>query len=252
MPSAIMAEEMRGKLLRRLLILVLGVAICGAGASWWVGDQLVRPVPHAVPLPPDFPVSAVSIPGHDRNVAAWWGDQGEDAPAVVLVHGIRGDRLTMVPRARVLLRHGFSVLLIDLQAHGETPGSAITLGWKEADDVRAALSWLKSRRPATRVGVIGCSLGGAAVVLGPQPSGFDAVVLEAVYPRIETAVEDRIRLRLGPLAPLLAPPLLVQLPAPQFPLLDGVRVPYELQGTHAPPEAATDARRHRRPHRATG
>jgi len=47
--------------------------------------------------------------------------------------------------------------------------------------------------------------------LALQPSGFDAVVLEAVYPRVAGAIENRIRIRLGPLAPVLAPLLLVQL-----------------------------------------
>jgi fermentation-respiration switch protein FrsA (DUF1100 family) len=42
-------------------------------------------------------------------------------------------------------------------------------------------------------------LGGASVLLAPQPSGFDAVVLEAVYPRIAQAVEERIRMVLTPL-----------------------------------------------------
>jgi len=117
----------------------------------------------------------------------------------------------MLSRAKLLLGHGFSVLLIDLQGHGETPGAAITLGSRESADVRAALGWLKRTEPLRRVGVIGCSLGGAAVLLGPQPSGFDAVVLEAVYPRGARAIENRIRIRLGPLAPVLAPLLPVQL-----------------------------------------
>jgi fermentation-respiration switch protein FrsA (DUF1100 family) len=60
--------------------------------------------------------------------------------------------------------------------------------------------------------VIGCSLGGAAVLLGPQPVGFDAVVLEAVYPRAGRAVENRLRMRVGPLAPVLSPLLTLQLP----------------------------------------
>jgi hypothetical protein len=37
-------------------------------------------------------------------------------------------------------------------------------------------------------------MGGASVLLVPQPSGFDAVVLEAVYPRIGRAVENRMDL----------------------------------------------------------
>ena len=50
------------------------------------------------------------------------------------------------------------------------------------------------------------------VLLGPQPSGFDAVVLEAVYPHVSRAIENRIRMGLGFLAPVLTPLLLVQLP----------------------------------------
>ena len=117
----------------------------------------------------------------------------------------------MLPRARLLGAHEFSVLLIELQAHGETPGEAITLGARESSDVRAALGWLKNTVPDRRIGVVGCSLGGAAVLLGPQPSGFDAVVLEAVYPRVARAIENRIRLRVGRVAPLLTPLLLLQL-----------------------------------------
>src|SRR5690349_21880940 len=75
-----------------------------------------------------------------------------------------------ISRARLLADHGFSVLLIDLQGHGETPGRAVTLGWREAGDARAALGWLRVAAPSRRIGVIGCSLGGAAVLLGPQPA----------------------------------------------------------------------------------
>ncbi len=54
-------------------------------------------------------------------------------------------------------------------------------------------------------------MGGAAVLLAPQPSGFDAVVLEEVYPRIARAIENRIRLRVGGFAPMLTRLLLCQL-----------------------------------------
>lgn len=198
--------------MRRLLI-VAGAAtmVAGVGAvgPWWLGSRLVKPVQHAVPLPADFPARALTIPG--TRIAAWWLDQGAGTPVVLLLHSVRADRSSMLSRARLLVRHGFSVALIDLQAHGETPGAAITFGWRESADVRAARAWLAREAPGRRVGVIGCSLGGAAVLLGPQPVGFDAVVLEAVYPRFRRAIENRIRIRLGGLAPLLTPLLLVQL-----------------------------------------
>jgi len=184
-------------------------AVMGVLGLWWVGSHLVRPAPRTVPLPADFPARALTIPG--TRIAAWWLDQGAGSPAVLLLHWSRADRSSMLSRARLLVRHGFSVALIDLQAHGETPGTAITFGWREAADVRSALAWLRREAPGRRVGVIGCSLGGAAVLLGPQPAGFDAVVLEAVYPRFRGAIENRIRIRLGGLAPVLAPLLLMQI-----------------------------------------
>ena len=197
---------------RSLFFLALGLGALVVGAtSWWLASQLVAPVNHPVPLPADFPAQVISIPGPGHAVAGWWMDQGGNSPVVLLLHAFHADRSSMLKRARLLRGHGFSMLLIDLQGHGETPGDPITLGWRESADVHAALAWLRRTAPSRRIGVIGCSLGGASVLLGPQPSGFDAVVLEAVYPRVDRAVENRIRIRLGPLAPLLAPLLTVQL-----------------------------------------
>jgi uncharacterized protein len=188
----------------------LGALVAGA-VSWALGGRLIEPANHPVPPPGGLPAHAVSLPGPGHAIAGEWLDQGADSPAVLLLHSIRADRSSMRPRARLLADRGLSVLLIDLQGHGETPGDAVTLGRRESADAHAALEWLRRTAPGRRIGAIGCSLGGAAVLLGPQPSGFDAVVLEAVYPRVARAVENRIRIRLGPLAPILAPLLLVQL-----------------------------------------
>lgn len=196
---------------RALIAVGIGGLLIGVITSWQLGAQLVRPVNRPVPLPAGFPAQVVSLPGPGHAIAGWWLDQGGDSPVVLLLHSVRADRSSMLSRAKLLLGRGFSVLLIDLQGHGETPGVAITLGSRESEDVRAAFRWLKRTVPSRRIGVIGCSLGGAAVLLSPQPSGFDAVVLEAVYPRVPRAIENRVRLRLGPLAPVLTPLLLVQL-----------------------------------------
>jgi alpha-beta hydrolase superfamily lysophospholipase len=200
---------------RRTIRWLFGGAIAAlvlvAAGSWGFATLLVRPVNHRVVLPADFPATTVSIPGDGHTIAGSWRDLGGDSPVVLLLHGFRGDRASMVPRARVLLDAGFSVLLVDQQAHGETPGSIITLGWRESKDVRAARDWIRARAPGRRVGVVGVSLGGAAVLLGDPPAGFDAVVLEATYPRLGRALDNRIGIRAGWLRKLLGPLLLVQI-----------------------------------------
>jgi len=195
---------------RGLLVLTSIGGLAVGAFAWWVAGELIAPANHKVHWPEDFPAETVSIPGDGHAIAGSWRDFGGDSPVVLLVHGIRADRASMLPHARLLVRGGFSVLMIDLQAHGETPGENITLGWRESADVRAARDWIRAHAPGRRVGVIGTSLGGAAVLLGGQPAGFDAVVLEAVYPRLARAVENRIRLRVGPFAPALTPLLLAQ------------------------------------------
>jgi fermentation-respiration switch protein FrsA (DUF1100 family) len=201
---------LRSVAFRVSLAVVFGLLLLGLSA-WILGSKLVAPANHSVSLPAGFQAELVSIPGPGHAIAGWWVDSGAGSPVVLLLHGVRADRASMVSRAKLLVDHGFSVLLIDLQAHGETPGKAITFGLREAGDVAAARDWIRHRAPERRVGVIGCSLGGASVLLGAQPADFDAVVLEAVYPRISQAVQNRIRMRLGPLAPILSPLLLMQL-----------------------------------------
>jgi hypothetical protein len=90
-------------------------------------------------------------------------------------------------------------------------GEAITFGWRERFDVLAAVQYLKARMPGQPVAVVAVSLGGAATLLATPPLEVQAAVLEAVYPSIDRAIVNRLRIRIGPFAPALAPLLLVQL-----------------------------------------
>jgi alpha-beta hydrolase superfamily lysophospholipase len=192
------------------LVVVAGALLLTASA-WFMGSLLIEPQNHTVAVPAGFSAETVSIPSVDHAVSGWWVDAGNGTPVVLLVHGLGADRSSMVPRAELLKKRGLSSLLIDLQGEGETKGEAITMGYRESGDVIAARNWIRMRAPGQKIGVIGTSLGGASVLLAPQPAGFDAVVLESVYPRIGRAVENRIRMQLGFLAPVLTPLLLVQL-----------------------------------------
>ena len=139
-------------------------------------------------------------------VPGWRG-----AGVVLLLHGIGGSRLDMVERARFLHAAGYTVLLFDSRAHGESSGERVTFGYLESLDARAILGFMRRQVPGERVGVIGISLGGAAVLVGPQPLRVRALVLEGVYPTLTEAIDDRLALRFGPLGPPLTPLLTVQL-----------------------------------------
>lgn len=193
--------------------LVTGLLLAVVGVFGGAGWLLSRPAPQRVgAAPPDLNAASVTIRvTKGREVRGWFAPGRAGAGAVLFLHPLRGNRATMLSRARFVHADGRGILLVDLQGHGESPGRTITFGAREAEDARAALAYLRSREPNERVAAVGWSLGGAAALLGPAPLPVDALVLEAVYPTVGEAVADRLRVRLGALGPPLAPGLTAQL-----------------------------------------
>ena len=166
------------------------------------------------------------------TIHAWLMPGKAGTGAVLLLHGVRDDRRSMVGRARFLHDAGFTVLAPDFQAHGESPGRYVTFGALESFDARAALEYLHEHARGERVGVIGVSMGGAASLLGPQPLAADALVLESVYPTIGAAVGDRLRVWLGPLGFLSAAvgPALLDIVGPEIGVDDDLMRPIDVIG----------------------
>jgi pimeloyl-ACP methyl ester carboxylesterase len=191
----------------------IGSVAAGFLALWLVGSSLSAPVKIEVgTAPPELMAETVRFPSQfGATLAAWYGEPSSGEPVIVLSHGIRGSRKHLVGRARFLRDAGYGVMLYDARGHGESSGDQITFGYLEAHDAAAAVAYVRARTPGSSVGFIGASLAGASALLGPEPLDVDALVLEAVYPTLETAVTNRIALRLGiGLAPMLSKLLLWQ------------------------------------------
>ena len=206
-PSQRLKRLIHSSVVATLLLVVVGLV-----TSWVTAERLVAPQPRVIgDPPPDLPATSIALASHSgSNVAGWHIPSVPSNGVVVLLHTIRGSRLSMLERARMLNAAGYSIVMIDLQAHGESRGKQITVGYLEKHDARAAVAFARQLHPKEPIGVIGVSLGGASVLLA-SPLGVDAVVLESVYPSINGAVHNRVAMRLGPLSFVPAELLLVQL-----------------------------------------
>lgn len=186
--------------------------------SWLVGSRLVAPATCTVALPRDpttplpGPFQSLRLPTENGvECAAWYLRQPTANATIVLAHPLRANRRSMLGRAAFLLQQGYSVLLVDLPAHGESDGQHITFGYREQYGIVAAVDFIRQKTPEHKIGVVGWSLGGAAAIFAsPQP--IDALVLESVYPTISTATHNRVQRRLGGASRLVSPLLLAQLP----------------------------------------
>jgi fermentation-respiration switch protein FrsA (DUF1100 family) len=195
-----------------LLVLVLAIAF-SVSATIFAGAFLAKPANRRVgPPPKDLGAIDVRIPSTSgTTLAAWFIPGRPGTGGILLLHGIHADRWGLVSRARFLHRLGYSILMIDFQAHGESPGKHITFGYLESRDVEAAAAELDRRLPNEPLGAIGVSMGGAAILVAEHRLPFRAVVLESVYPTIESTVRARVAEYLGPLATVVAPLLLIQM-----------------------------------------
>ncbi|MGH9841689.1 MAG: alpha/beta hydrolase [Blastocatellia bacterium] len=201
---------MKKKLLLGFTVTLLGLFTL----IWFAGSFLSKPVNHPVGALPDgligSEVEFASASG--ATIRGWLIPGRKGAGAVALMHGYRGDRTQVAGRAPFLNQAGYTVLAFDFQAHGESAGKYITVGYLESYDARAAVEFLKQRAPGEKIGVIGLSMGGVASILASPPLDVDAMVLELVYPDIRGATANRLELHLGGWARPLATLLTMQFP----------------------------------------
>jgi uncharacterized protein len=169
-----------------LALAVLAVGYLGVGL--FVADRLSAPSHQPQELTPTdvgLDYREVSLQSSDGlGLAGWWVPGDDPSRAVVLVSGIEGDKSDRhtVKTASIYAGAGYAVLMVDLRAQGGSEGARVTMGYKEARDVRGALSWLNERDFAPAEVVLhGFSLGGATVLRAAPESGVAAVVEESAY-----------------------------------------------------------------------
>lgn len=197
---------------RALLVFASLLVPAGLCISWWVAGALIAPAGCAIGPPPlHLPAIEIQIDAPSTSkTAAWHIRSDRSRGVIILAHGIRGSRLSMIDRAEFLYRAGYSILAIDLQAHGESPGTEVTIGYHESKNISAAVQYAKQSHPNEPVAILGVSLGGAAALMA-SPLDIDALILESVFPTVEAAIHNRVHAKLGVFSYIPAELLLLQL-----------------------------------------
>lgn len=204
-------DRMRIKIRSVILVVSIGITVA-TGVLFFTGYMLCRPAQVQVEKPDTIPFENITITSTSGAELKGWKLVGlPNKNVIILFHSIRSNRSLMINRAKMLWEHGYTIILFDFQAHGESKGKHITFGYLESKDVESIYEYVKNIYPQKKVGAIGISLGGASILLRKDMKPFDALLLEAVYPTIEEATFDRIQRRLGFLAPFVSPVMLSQL-----------------------------------------
>ena len=85
-------------------------------------------------------------------------------PAVVFAHANSASRAQACHYLSLVLSLGCSLVAFDCAGSGLSDGSLVTLGWREALDLKVVLEWLQKEPNVSKVAVWGQSMGAAAIL----------------------------------------------------------------------------------------
>jgi uncharacterized protein len=110
---------------------------------------------------------------------------------VLLLHGRSHNRSVMIPYAEFLLAAGYSVVMMDARAHGNSGGSQSTYGELEIFDVQVIVNALEATERVVHVFALGESMG-AAVSLQSAATvrQIDGVVAEGPFRNLREVTFD--------------------------------------------------------------
>jgi uncharacterized protein len=177
------------------IIMLLAAPVLAAFVGSSLGDGILHPA--RLPLTPermlrlnemlqrtgasklDFVVKAP-----DGAVLRGWKIQPPESNGdwVILFHGIADNRTGDSGHAELLLRHGYSVVMMDSRAQGESGGDIETYGWKERYDTVAVTDALYGSEQVRNFYALGVSLGAAiALQSAAVEQRIEAVAAEAPF-----------------------------------------------------------------------
>jgi uncharacterized protein len=128
------------------------------------------------------PHEDVSFTTSDGLKLRGWYVPSRNGAAVIAFPGRRGPQR----QARMLVRHGYGVLLFDRRGEGESDGDPNAFGWAMDRDLKAAAAFLQHRPDVepSRIGGIGLSVGGEMLLqTAAESEAFRAIVSEGAGAR---------------------------------------------------------------------
>jgi alpha-beta hydrolase superfamily lysophospholipase len=142
------------------------------------------------------------------TLEAWHVPSAAPRGTVLVFHGHAGCKGRLMREIVAFHRLGYDVLAVDFRGSGGSSDAVSTIGVREADDVAAAVEFVRGRWAGRPVVLFGQSMGAAAVLRAAAVLGVtaDAIVLECPFDHLLTTVGhrfDAMGLPAFPLAHLL-------------------------------------------------
>jgi uncharacterized protein len=154
-----------------------------------------RKVPGETPANRGMAFEDVSVTTTDGLRLAGWFIPSAGRALVMVVHGYKEHRGSVLGVAAILQRHGYAVLVTSLRGHDRSDGETISFGAREMQDLAAWYAWVRTRPevdPAL-IGMFGVSMGATiAIRFMSENPGVRALVADCAFSSVEDTVETSV------------------------------------------------------------
>jgi hypothetical protein len=165
-------KNWKGRILRIFVATVIIIFIGGYIGLHHVAPYIIIKPPRANCtnyLPESYQLESKKIAITTRDsiqLKGYWTKSELDSVrgVFVLVHGIGGCKESFLPLAKNLAKMGIESVLVDNRAHGQSDGEFTTYGYKEKQDIKEIVDFIKDQNAEVPIGIWGNSLGGAIAI----------------------------------------------------------------------------------------
>jgi len=163
------------------------------------GVDLPRPVQRQVPA---YSYRQVRI-ASNATLDAWLTDVPDARGTILLCHGYGGEKSSLNNYAQQFQKMGYNTLQLDFMGAGASSDNIVTIGYKEAENVKDAFTYLQSEG-YTNITGYGVSMGGVALLkaYSDHRLPFQGFIIECPFGSMVGTVKARFDIIGAPAFPM--------------------------------------------------
>ncbi len=155
-------------------------------------------------IAPDSTFNTVKITTADKTILdTWYSKVPNEKGCVAMFHGHARKKSDMIAEASEFQKQGYSTLMVDLRAHGNSTGNRCSIGFYEGEDIKASYDYISSIGTKNIV-LYGISLGASSITKAMNDYDItpSSIILEMPFGTLPEAVSGRVKMMGLPAQPI--------------------------------------------------
>ncbi len=175
------------------------------GLVLFTGVNLPKPVNSSTPA--NFGMGFKNLTyksGDGVNLSAWVVPHSHPKGLVALFHGHAASKSQLLNIGKAFHDQGYDLFMVDFRGSGDSDGTKTTLGYDEAEDVKASVQTIHEHWPDEKIVLYGQSMGSVAILhaFSRNPLNVKAIILGCPFDSLYHTVNNRFSIMGLPPFPL--------------------------------------------------